>query len=319
MMANSSFLSTLSLGLALLLSLSTETSLAAPPDARQQARRRFDEAVMLVEKGDVAAALLAFKEAYALAPNPAVLYNIAQAYRTLGRTQEAVEALERYRQEAGPQLEPARRQAVDQQLRALREQMAPEPATGELEVRCLAAGTRVMADGRWLGEGPFQGRLTLAEGTHEVRFEHRDQRVELRSVKIAPGKQLSETCTLPIPPPAAPVAALPAVVAGAPPRRASPGPFITLASGGALVGGAVALHLWNDGRHDRWKSEQAQLEGAPPPSSVMEAADLDARRNANNGRLRDVQRTDAVVWGLAAAGGLALSLGAAWLWRTYSH
>lgn len=298
---------------ALALLLLTGTVLAAPPDGRQRARRRFDEAVVLVDRGELAAALLAFEEAYALEPNPAVLYNIAQAYHALGRDREAVEALERYRREAGPQLEPARRQAVDEQLRTLRQRLAPEPATGELELRCLAAGTRVVAGGRRLGEGPFQARLTLLEGAHEVRFEHRDGRVELRSVRIAPDRQASETCTLPIPAPATP----PALVAEAPPRRWSAGPLVTLASGGALVAGAAALHLWNDGRHARWKNEAAALAGAPPPASELEADDLDARRRHSNDRLGEVQRTDKVVWGLAAAGGLALSLGVAWLWRTY--
>lgn len=286
---------------------------AAPADARAQARRRFDEGVALVDRGDLTAALRAFEEAYALEPNPAVLYNIAQALRALDRSAEALKALERYRATAA--LDPARQAAVDQQLRELREKVArqppPEPvrapATGELELRCLATGARVFADGRWLGEGPFQGRLTVPEGLHEVRFESRNHPVELRSVRVGAGQTVSQTCTLPIPPPAA----APAVAdSGAPAPARGPGPIITAASGGALLGGALAVHLWNDSRHKTWQSDSeaaAMLDDAAP-STLMRKQEL-------NGRLADIHRTDKMVVGLAVAGGLLVSVGLTW-WLT---
>jgi tetratricopeptide (TPR) repeat protein len=288
---------------------------AAPADPRAEARRRFDQGLALVDRGEMGAALRAFEEAYALEPNPAVLYNIGQALRALDRPREALQALERYRA-AGP-LERARQMAVDQQLQELRAEVTrqappvPEPprppATSEVEVHCLAAGTRVFADGRWLGDGPFHGRLTLAEGPHELRFQSRTGSVELRSIRVAPGERLSQTCTPPIPPPAAPPAEVRAVV---PAPSRGPGPVVAVASGGALLGGALALHLWNDERHQSWERERdeaAALDNGAPGTL--------ARKHELNGRLSDIQRTDKVVWGLAAAGGLLVSVGVTW-WLT---
>jgi hypothetical protein len=306
--------------LVLLLSVLAGTSHAAPLETHTRARKRFDEGLTLVDKGDLAAALLAFKEAYALEPNPVVLYNVGQAYRALDRPQEAMDALERYRAESGAQLDPADRQAIDQQIRALKErlatrpaqapqsiQAAPDLATGSLELRCLGAGTRVFADGRWMGEGPFQGRLTMAEGLHEVRFENKDGPVDVRSVRIQRNQQISQTCTLPIPTTSLPIATAVATPARRPPSR---GPILTLASGGALLGGALGVHLWNHGRYLDWKRDMA----APAATDVME---LD-RVNSLNQRIDDVHKIDKVTLGLTAVGGLLVSLAVAWWW-TRSH
>lgn len=314
------------LSLALLgLMATARDGLAAPSRAHERARRRFDEGLVLVDRGDLAGALAAFQDAYALEPSAAVLYNIAQALRALDRLPEAIEALERYRELAGPQLTPERRSAVDRQLGDLRAAVASraakpavpappaEPPTGALQLRCLAAGTRVFADGRWLGEGPFEGRLTLVEGLHEVRFEHRHRPVEVRSVRIVRDRSEDAACSLPLPgppPPPIAVAAQPAAAA-----QRSPGPWLTLAGGGALLGGALGLQIWNDQRHGRWQQERADLEAQPPPGSAAEAAALDDKRRQNNGRLDDIQRTDKVVAGVAVVGGLLVSAAVVWWWN----
>jgi hypothetical protein len=300
------------LAVILALSLSSPALAAPAADTHRRARQRFDEGLALVDAGELPRALQAFEEAYALEPNPAVLYNIGQALRALGRPQEALDALERYLAGAG-QLEPARRQAVEQQLRELRERLprrpAPEPATGELELRCLARGTRVFADGRWLGEGPFEGSLTVPEGLHEVRFENPSRPTEVRSVRVPAGQRVSHACTPPIPvaPPA------PALLATTPPPRpARTGAYVTMASGVAVLGGALGVHLWNDHRHTVWKSERPGLEML----DTREPANRELQRQSNE-RLASIQRTDKVVWGLAAAGGLLLSIGATWWWARH--
>ena len=180
----------------------------------------------------------------------------------------------------------------------------------------MTAGTRVFADGRWLGEGPFEGQLAMVEGVHEVRFEHRNHPVEVRSVRIERDKKVANSCTLSIPAPAP----LSAAVAArrAEPARPSPGPWLTLASGGAIAGGAVGLQLWNHQRHDRWKTDRADIEAQPRPGTASEAAALDLRRRASNDRMTDIDRTDKVVTGLAVAGGLLVSAAAVWWW-TRSH
>jgi len=48
------------------------------------------------DRGDYPSAISAFTEAYALAPSPALLFNLAQAYRLAGRCDEAVVMYNRY-------------------------------------------------------------------------------------------------------------------------------------------------------------------------------------------------------------------------------
>jgi hypothetical protein len=63
-------------------------------DQRDEAKRLFQAAVQLYEAGDIAAAVVKFREAYALAPLPAVLFNIARGQEQLG---DVVGACESYR------------------------------------------------------------------------------------------------------------------------------------------------------------------------------------------------------------------------------
>jgi tetratricopeptide (TPR) repeat protein len=98
---------------------------ADPGDAKERAARRFDEGLVLVDRGDFAGAVVAFKEAYGLHPHPVVLLNLGQAYIALDRPREAVETLERFLRESGPELTSDRRQAVEDQLRLQRQRLPP--------------------------------------------------------------------------------------------------------------------------------------------------------------------------------------------------
>lgn len=101
---------------------------ATQPGAEQRARARtlFEAGVQLVDSGDFASALVAFKEAYALAPAAAVLLNIGQVYVALGRPRDAIDALRRYLAEAGPGLDADRRAAVEEQIARQEARLAAE-------------------------------------------------------------------------------------------------------------------------------------------------------------------------------------------------
>jgi tetratricopeptide (TPR) repeat protein len=63
-----------------------------PPKARKLAERGRQ----LHERGDYARAIVAFKEAYVLAPSPGLLFNLAQAYRLQGNCDDAALMYRRY-------------------------------------------------------------------------------------------------------------------------------------------------------------------------------------------------------------------------------
>jgi predicted Zn-dependent protease len=77
-------------------------------NARAEAKKHFDRAVELNEDGQVAEAVIELKRCYELSPHHTVLYNLGQAYITLAQPVEAVTALQRYLDEGGKDIKPAR-------------------------------------------------------------------------------------------------------------------------------------------------------------------------------------------------------------------
>jgi tetratricopeptide (TPR) repeat protein len=71
---------------------------AADPTARAEAA--FRAAQQHFEDGQFTIALEKYKEAYALAPLPAILFNIAQSHRNLGNYAEAADNFRRYLRES---------------------------------------------------------------------------------------------------------------------------------------------------------------------------------------------------------------------------
>src|SRR5262245_36043795 len=71
------------------------------PEARAEARSRFDRGIQLFEEGNAAVALSEFKRAYEIAPHPTVLYNLALAYAALNDSVHALDALDKLLADAG--------------------------------------------------------------------------------------------------------------------------------------------------------------------------------------------------------------------------
>jgi tetratricopeptide (TPR) repeat protein len=63
---------------------------AAAEPVPAKARKLAERGRELHERGDYARAIVAFKEAYVLAPSPGLLFNLAQAYRLQGNCDDAV-------------------------------------------------------------------------------------------------------------------------------------------------------------------------------------------------------------------------------------
>jgi tetratricopeptide (TPR) repeat protein len=66
------------------------------------ARARYETATRLYDIRDYDKALLEFKSAYLIQPDPAFLFNIGQCYRKLGQDQEALNFFQQYLKKAPP-------------------------------------------------------------------------------------------------------------------------------------------------------------------------------------------------------------------------
>ena len=86
------------------------------PDANQErAKELYQNGSLLYDEGRYEDAIIAFQEAYRLSEQPKLLYNIAQAQERLGRYQEALDTLSRYRAYAPAE----EREALDRRIRNL--------------------------------------------------------------------------------------------------------------------------------------------------------------------------------------------------------
>lgn len=68
----------------------------ARADARLEARRHFRSGMSLIAKGEFEVGINELKDAYAAKPHPNVLFNIARAYESWGKLQDAIDYYQRY-------------------------------------------------------------------------------------------------------------------------------------------------------------------------------------------------------------------------------
>jgi tetratricopeptide (TPR) repeat protein len=81
---------------AALLLLVVRSAYAAPMSVPEKARQLADKGRASHEAGDYNTAIAAYTEAYAIAPSPALLFNLAQAYRLRGSCDDAALLYRRY-------------------------------------------------------------------------------------------------------------------------------------------------------------------------------------------------------------------------------
>jgi len=179
--------------------------------ARAEAKKHFDRAKELNEDGQTAEAVVELKRCYELSPHHTVLYNLGQAYITLAKPVEAVAALQRYLDEGGKAIKPARRAEVEQEIARQKTRIAT------LEIRGLPEGALVMIDGDEAGKAPLAAPVRVGVGKHvvaatatgyepgEVKIEivgEDSKVVELKLVPKAGQRLAAASSPSPAPPPA---------------------------------------------------------------------------------------------------------------------
>jgi hypothetical protein len=285
-----------------------------------EASAHFERGVALVDTGEMDEAIAEFEQAYHSRPHPDVLFNLAQAYRAVGRSVEAARALEQYLQDDTGK-NGKRRQQAEALLRLDRRRI------GTLELTVQPAGALVAIDGAEIGVAPLAVPLSLVVGTHALTvaldgYETAIHRVLIQSraattmsIELQPEpkpepKPLAEAPT----PAAAPLARRAPVRDTPTPNRVRPAlTLVGAISGGLLLAGAGTIYAINTSRYPAWQRDRAALDAALHEAPA--SADLLSKNSELGRRALGIQRIDDVAIGLGLFGG-ALLAGSAALWLT---
>jgi hypothetical protein len=149
-------------------------------DIRATARARFESGVKAVERGDLATAALEFRAAYALSPQPVVLYNLGLTESALGRPVETVRALRAY---LASQPNDAQRVSEVTALIRMNERrvgllaLQVKPETALLEVD----GVAVVPEG---------GKIALAAGPHVLVGKAEGHAPEILNLTVLPETEI---------------------------------------------------------------------------------------------------------------------------------
>src|SRR6185503_12531419 len=119
-------------------------SIARADVPAKEASKHFQRGAALYGEADYRAALVEFRRAYEIAPNPAVLYNIGQTYYQLQNYAAALVALGRYLTEAGSGA--AHRREVEQTIDTL------QTRVGKVAISTTAPGIDITVDDELIGK-----------------------------------------------------------------------------------------------------------------------------------------------------------------------
>lgn len=303
----------LGLSLALAFTLGAAT-VARAEDPRKAAGEHYQRGLELADRGDYQVALDEFERAYALSPNFAVLYNIGQADVELGRPQKAIEALERYLDDGKDKVPRARRGEVERQLAQLRSSFA------ELSVTTTPSGAHIAVDGADVGATPLAKPLTLTAGSHVISASRPGAADETRVVVVREGQKTELRLELPdLRPPNAPNAPnagqaptkgvetkplVPSQAQGENDRASAPFPtgYVLIGAGVVLGGATVAHYVWNHGRVDEYRANEAALRTDTSPGRSE-------RQIENNELASSIQHASVVTVVLGVASGALVAAG----------
>jgi hypothetical protein len=235
----------------------------SPPSEAQldEARGHFNRGVRFYKDADYRSALVEFQEAYRVAPNVRLLFNIGQTFDELQDFAGAVKAFRGYLAGAGSSITAARRADVEKDLRRL------EAHVATIDISVSEPGADVLAEGDRridLGKSPLSAPALLNGGTWTIvatkpGFERAEERLTAAggdakkiALKLAP---TAEPVTAGTPVPAAVVAPPP------PPRRSRAPVWIGLAVTGALAVGAGVTGVLTLGAKRDYDHELGRLPG----------------------------------------------------------
>ncbi len=157
---------------------------AAAADSKALAREHFERGVDAFNDRRFGDAAQEFDTAYQISPAYAVLYNIGQVNVALGNPVEAVEAFEKYLDQAGTSISAMRRKEVHDELDRQRARI------GTLTLTVQPAGAEIHIDGKRVGTSPLRDPIRLAAGKHSILLVEEGYDTQEREVDLQPRTQV---------------------------------------------------------------------------------------------------------------------------------
>jgi len=232
----------------------------ATPEAKELARKRYQEGAQAFSEGHFKDAIDLFLDADSLAPNPAFSYNIGLAYEELG---DAPSALRWYRDYLRALPNAPDRVDIEPRIAAA-EQRLRDRGVQQVTILSVPDGAAVVVDGRRVGISPWSGELP--PGRHQVALERKgfvdvtqtfelpeDHAVDV-SLRMLPEAEVTHPAPAASPAPSAPGDAR------ASGHHVSLLTWSTLGLGAAGLGTALGFELARSGSVDAAR-EGTQLEG----------------------------------------------------------
>lgn len=171
-------------------------TLIATPVAAQEQKEPSDvakakalqvEGLKQLDKGNAAAALEKFSEAYELVPSAKVLFNQGRAYEALQKDIEALAAYENFL--ASPNMPAAAREDAQRRVQTLHTRLAFLAVTGP-------AGADVSLDGESKGKLPFDQEFAMTPGRHELRLQRDSQELHRQTLDARAGATINVNVVL---------------------------------------------------------------------------------------------------------------------------
>jgi hypothetical protein len=170
------------LGVALSIAI-PRTSRADDDPTIEMARQRFREGVQFYDQHQFEKARLAFLQAYALKPHPAVLLNLAQSELRSGHPDDAATHFSQYMHVSGSSTDAERQEATAGYNLA-------KSRVGEVTLTVEPAGAQVLVDNNDKGTAPLADPLYVLPGSHTIEARSGDRKAS-KSVTLSPGQSVT--------------------------------------------------------------------------------------------------------------------------------
>jgi tetratricopeptide (TPR) repeat protein len=156
----------------------------AAPEASAEARTLFERGVAEARLGHWQEALIAFQAAYALAPKPAVLFNLAAAQLRTGRLLVSMANYRRFLASEAPEIGSAHRRSAAQQV-ALIEDRIPRL---RVAIEGLRPEDHLLLDDKRLYANELNLDLWVDPGAHTVSVHREGGHEEVRRLVLVEGE-----------------------------------------------------------------------------------------------------------------------------------
>jgi hypothetical protein len=224
-----------------------------------EAAAHFKRGVTLHKEGNYRAALIEFSKAQEIAPNYRVLYNVGQSSLEVHDYPAALRAFQRYLDEGGAQVAPARREEVTREVARLSALVA------HAKIAVNKEGAEVAIDDIVIGKSPVAEQM-IGPGRHKFSAQLAPLPPIVKIVDVASGENISVQLDIsdPTPTKEEPRVA-PLVVPPAPPPAPKPPPapeppsrapfYVGLVTTGVLAAGTSVLGLMTLGARSDLEGE----------------------------------------------------------------